>query len=166
METEQKKKKIIAKKERPSIEIFVALFYETKDLYRRLNEITSNREYMSYVSRRFRYVADKDDCEIKIQDIRRHFDENQELWESEREIYYMKILRMSEARLHRLMENPVLENSTFEEWTFQKNQYIEEIHKRTERMKETWGLDIPIYLLQKDNPDEVLSELKERGIIS
>ena len=35
---------------------------------------------MSYVSRRFRYIADKDDCEIKIQDIRKHFEKKDELF--------------------------------------------------------------------------------------
>jgi hypothetical protein len=167
MEIEEKRKKVIVKREeRPSIEVFVQLFYETKGIYTELYEITSNRDYMSYLSRRFRFLADTDECQHKIQDIRKHLDDNKETWDVEREVYYLKILRISESRLKRLLENPILENSTFEEFTIRKNQLIIEINSRLERIKTTWGLEIPIYLLQKDNPDQVLFELRERGYIA
>lgn len=167
MEIEQKKKKVIRpKEERPSIEKFVELFFETKEIYRRLNEITSNREYQTYVSRRFRYKADLDEAQHKVKEIREHFDQERELWDSARELFYLRYLRKYEARLNRLLENPILENTIFEEWTLQKDEMILEIHNRLARMKSTWGLEIPVYLLQKENPDEVLSELQERGWIA
>lgn len=167
MEIEQKRKKIIrSKEERPSIEKFVELFFETKEFYRKLNEITSNREYQLYMSYRFRYMADLDECQNKVKDIHQHFDEERELWDSDRELFYLKYLRKCKARLHKLLENPVLKNSIFEEWTLQKNQMIIEINIRLERIKSIWGLEIPVYLLQKETPDEVLSELRERGWIS
>ena len=167
MEIEQKRKKVIRpKEERPSIEEFVELFFETKELYRSLNEITSHREYQSYVSRRFRYKADLDESQHKVREIREHFDQERELWDSERELFYLRYLRKYEARLQRLLENTIFENTTFEEWTLRKDEMIIEIHVRLERMKSTWGLEIPVYLLQKETPDEVLSELKERGWIA
>lgn len=167
MEIEQKRKKVIRpKEERPSIEKFVELFFETKEFYRSLNEITSNREYQLYVSRRFRYLADLDECQNKVKDIHQHFDEERELWDSERELFYLKYLRKCKARLNRLLENPILQNSIFEEYILKKDEMIVEINTRLERIKTTWGLEIPVYLLQKENPDEVLSEMKERGWIT
>jgi hypothetical protein len=167
MEIEQKRKKVIRpKEERPSIEKFVELFFETKELYRSLNEITSNRDYQTYVSRRFRYKADLDESQHKVKEIREHFDSERELWDSERELFYLRYLRKYEARLQRLLENPILQNSIFEEYTLQKDNMIVEINTRLERIKTTWGLEIPVYLLQKETPDEVLSEMKERGSIA
>lgn len=168
MEIEEKRKKKIVKpkEEKPPIELFVEMFHQTRIHYIELYQITSNPEYLSYLTRRFRFLADLKDQQCKITEIQAHLEEHQKSWDVEKELYHLKILRIAEYRLKNLLENPILENTLFEEWTLRKNTLQAHIHHLLQDIFAKWKFQIPIYLLQKENIDEVMIELQDRGWIS
>jgi len=148
--------------QKPTRELFLHFFQESKRYYTELYEITSNLEYKNYLSRRFRYKADLEDFQCKIKEIREHLDTQQKSWDVQRELYHLKILRHSEYRVQKLLENPILENPVFEEWTIRKNNLTIQLHSSLQQIKLIWNCEIPIYLLQKDNIDEILYELQTK----
>ncbi len=160
---EKRKKKI---EKRPSIDEFVRLFCEAKSLYQQIYDINSNREYIIYITRRYQYKRDLQEFTIKVKEIRDFFDDHERDVLIGRELQYFRILQFSERKLESLLEDPVLENHTFEEWTLHKNDLTTQLHSILQQIQSIWKLDIPIYLLQKESVDEVLAELKERGFIS
>ncbi len=152
--------------EKPSQELFLQLFQESKRYYSELQQITSNQEYKRYLERRFRYKAEIEDFKCKIKEIREHLETQHKSWDVQKELYYLKILRHAEYRIQLLLENPILENPVFEEWTLQKNNLTIQLHSSLQQIKSIWNFDIPIYLLQKENIDEIISELRDREILS